>query len=300
MKVLFPSYYKDFSCIADKCRHSCCVGWEIDVDDDSVERFRAMDSELGREICSHISGDPASIQLCEGERCPFLDNGGLCRIISSLGQDAVPMICREHPRFYHTVRGRTEGGIGASCEEACRLILSRSDYDKFIELERDIDTPDETPFNTLKHRDLLYELMWDEIYYRNEYIYEIVTRYNLTKILHREDEWNKILSDLEYLDESRRGSLTVGRRIKDREKEAYLTRFFAYLIFRHVSPAENYDNMRARIGFSLLLTFILENMMAEGDPSFEEIVEFARTISEEIEYSEDNTASLIFEIESII
>ena len=58
--------------------------------------------------------------------------------------------------------------------------------------------------------------------------------------------------------------------------------------------------MRARIGFSLLLTFILENMIAEGNPGFEEIVEFARIISEEIEYSEDNTASLIFEIESII
>ena len=30
MTVTVPSYYKDFKCIADKCRHSCCIGWEID------------------------------------------------------------------------------------------------------------------------------------------------------------------------------------------------------------------------------------------------------------------------------
>jgi hypothetical protein len=38
-------------------------------------------------------------------------------------------------------------------------------------------------------------------------------------------------------------------------------------------------------------------MIADGDLSFEEIAESARILSEEIEYSEDNTASLIFDIE---
>ena len=76
-----------------------------------------------------------------------------------------------------------------------------------------------------------------------------------------------------------------------------MTRFLAYLVFRHVSVAESQDNLRARVGFCLLLLAIFENMIAEGELTFEEIVESARIVSEEIEYSEDNTASLIFEIE---
>ena len=32
MKIIAPNYYPAFRCIADKCRHSCCIGWEIDID----------------------------------------------------------------------------------------------------------------------------------------------------------------------------------------------------------------------------------------------------------------------------
>lgn len=130
MKVYFPSYYKDFKCIADRCRHSCCVGWEIDVDDGTVEVYEGLGGELGREIRSHISG--GVIAMCSDGRCPFLDSRGLCRIISSLGEEYVSDICREHPRFYHSVGGRIEGGIGISCEEAARIILSSDGYADFI------------------------------------------------------------------------------------------------------------------------------------------------------------------------
>ena len=37
MKLIAPDYYNKFSCIADKCRHSCCVGWEIDIDENTNE-----------------------------------------------------------------------------------------------------------------------------------------------------------------------------------------------------------------------------------------------------------------------
>ena len=32
MKEYIPDYYKDFQCIADKCKDSCCIGWEIMID----------------------------------------------------------------------------------------------------------------------------------------------------------------------------------------------------------------------------------------------------------------------------
>ena len=299
MKIYFPYYYKDFKCIADRCRHSCCVGWEIDVDDETLERYEAFDAPLRDEILSHISD--RAIGLCDDGRCPFLDECGLCRIISSHGESAVSVICREHPRFYHTVRGRSEGGIGAVCEEACRIILSSDGYYDFTEVDRSIDPPEETEFNSIKHRDYLYELLYiDDIKTYREKLLEIRQKYGIPDFLSDADGWNRILSELEYLEASRVGELRIGKRNGRAENKAYLQRFLAYLIFRHVSPAENYENMRARIGFCLLLALIFENALSECYPSFEEAVDIARVISEEIEYSEDNTSSLILEIESII
>ena len=32
MQNAYPDYYPLFHCIADRCRHNCCIGWEIDID----------------------------------------------------------------------------------------------------------------------------------------------------------------------------------------------------------------------------------------------------------------------------
>ena len=32
-----PDFYGKFKCTAEKCRHSCCIGWEIDIDKKSEE-----------------------------------------------------------------------------------------------------------------------------------------------------------------------------------------------------------------------------------------------------------------------
>ena len=33
MIVRVPDYFSEFSCIAGDCKDSCCLGWEIDIDD---------------------------------------------------------------------------------------------------------------------------------------------------------------------------------------------------------------------------------------------------------------------------
>ena len=46
MDIFAPSYYKKFKCIADKCHHNCCIGWEIDIDD---EALGTIDLEILRD-----------------------------------------------------------------------------------------------------------------------------------------------------------------------------------------------------------------------------------------------------------
>ena len=293
MTVYFPLYYKDFKCIAEKCRHSCCVGWEISVDNDTLEKYES----LGREdILLNING--SEITLCEDGRCPFLCADGLCRIISELGESYTSQICREHPRFYHRIGDRVEGGIGLSCEEACRIVLSSDAYGEFCAFAHSPEVAEETDFDSISHRKFIYSLLRDNGMSYNKTTKLIREEYSLKTPIHTEEEWNEILGELEYLDESHRKLLAF----KEGGGEHYeiYRRFLAYLVFRHVSVADCYENLRARIGFCLLLAELFEGLTVREDMTFEELCDIARIISEEIEYSEDNTSSLIFEFESAL
>lgn len=45
-----PDYYPKFSCIADKCKDSCCIGWEIDIDEDTYEFYKHTDGVIGKRL----------------------------------------------------------------------------------------------------------------------------------------------------------------------------------------------------------------------------------------------------------
>ena len=49
-----PDFYDDFHCLASSCRHSCCVGWEIDVDEDTLQYYQRIPGELGDELRRQI------------------------------------------------------------------------------------------------------------------------------------------------------------------------------------------------------------------------------------------------------
>ena len=119
MKLFAPSYYKNFKCIADKCRHSCCVDWEISVDGRSLERYRSSDISLKGEILSEISetDDGSIFKMRSDGRCPFLNSDGLCRIIMECGEEYLCDICALHPRFYNYFSSHAEVGLGMVCEE---------------------------------------------------------------------------------------------------------------------------------------------------------------------------------------
>lgn len=46
MNIYAPDYYPAFRCIASKCGHTCCAGWEIDVDAERVDFIRRAFSEI--------------------------------------------------------------------------------------------------------------------------------------------------------------------------------------------------------------------------------------------------------------
>ena len=288
MTLRAPKYYLDFVCIADRCKHSCCIGWEIDVDDAARRKYSALRGGYGEEIKMSICGNPPHFALREDDHCPHLDECGLCRIIRELGEDYLCDICREHPRFYNsTARGR-EVGLGISCEEACRILLSSDDYAEMIEIGEE-DGEIYTDFDAVTEREKVYEILSDRNIPYAERLRAIAEKHDTAPEKLSDEEWKELISNLEYLDESHR-ELFSGYSSKTEtppEIEPELERALAYFIYRHASPAENAEEFRAALGFSLFCERLLASIATKST-----ILDRARILSEEIEYSEDNTDAI--------
>ena len=50
MKIVVPNYYKEFQCIASACRHSCCIGWEIDIDPATYSYYSSIGGDIGERL----------------------------------------------------------------------------------------------------------------------------------------------------------------------------------------------------------------------------------------------------------
>ena len=120
-----PAFYDDFACLAGRCRHSCCRGWEIDVDPDARRLYQTLPGPLGDELRAALQEQDGtwSFRLTESRDCPFLRSDGLCRLILALGEDSLCDICALHPRFYQDVGEHELAGLGLCCEAAARLLL---------------------------------------------------------------------------------------------------------------------------------------------------------------------------------
>ncbi len=296
-KLCAPAYYRDFTCIADKCRHSCCVGWEIDVDEDTAHLYDTLTEGYGTHIRASIDveGDPDTphFRLGADDRCPHLAPNGLCNIISELGEGYLCEICREHPRFYHHTPHGMEVGLGMACEEACRIILASDGYGRFEEIEALNETAGNanSDFDAAAHRTALYAVLSDRALPYSERLLRIEDIYGVAPSSLPDSSWHLAFDLLEYLDERHHalfGHYTSTPPISD-EAEPVLERALAYFIFRHVSPVQTGDELRAALGFSLLCERLLASIAPHTEGG---IREAARIVSEELEYSEANTEAL--------
>ena len=125
MQSVVPQYYKEFNCVASKCKHNCCIGWEIDIDSSTYNYYKSIDGEFGEKLKNSIAETdcPHFINADNG-RCPHLNQNNLCDIILTLGEEALCEICTLHPRFINYFESRQEMGLGLCCEEAARIILT--------------------------------------------------------------------------------------------------------------------------------------------------------------------------------
>lgn len=154
MTEIFLSCFASFRCIAGACPDTCCAGWEVDLDEDTLRRYRQLPSAVGDEIRSAIcqEDDYTFFRLKNGQ-CPFLNKEKLCRLILALGEDSLSVTCREHPRFWEEYGNTRETCLSISCPESARLLLEEP-----LELcvqETDESAPEDSELDPAFFRQLL-------------------------------------------------------------------------------------------------------------------------------------------------
>ncbi len=123
--MIRPVFYNDFTCLADRCVHSCCKGWEIDIDPDTAEYYEGITGKTGEEIRANIFYDEEGCHFrMRNDSCPFLEESGLCRLIKTMGEDALCDVCALHPRFFFDVGEKEFAGLGLCCEGVCDLLMT--------------------------------------------------------------------------------------------------------------------------------------------------------------------------------
>ncbi|MGN0106587.1 MAG: flagellin lysine-N-methylase, partial [Hominilimicola sp.] len=293
MKLFAPDYYNDFSCIAGKCRHSCCVGWEIDVDDETFEYYKSVSGGLGERLNSGISIDSGTphFVLSEDERCPFLNKNNLCDIILNIGKDKLCQICADHPRYRNFFSDCTEIGLGLCCEAAGRLILARKQKTRLIVIEDDgvdeLVSDEEQVFFALRKR--LVDIAQNRTKSINNRIREMLTVCDITLPQKPAAEWADIYLALEHLDFAWTDRLNELKSIKeipplDDEWDIPLEQLLVYFLYRHTADGLYDGRFRERVAFAALGVYIVGMLFAaHGDITMNELIEIARVYSSEIE-----------------
>ncbi|MFR5876165.1 MAG: flagellin lysine-N-methylase [Eubacterium sp.] len=172
MKIVKPDYYKNFKCIAGDCPDSCCQGWEVDADEQSLEFYKTLNPSL--EIKQRIDKvldkdefDNSIFRLAPKKRCPFLNEENLCDMHIAIGQEHTPYTCRTFPRFIYDFGGTREIGISLSCPVAADMIYNLDSH-LILESEINADPPTlndidaETYFILIKARKKAFEVIQND------------------------------------------------------------------------------------------------------------------------------------------
>lgn len=305
MKLIAPDYYPAFSCIADKCRHSCCIGWEIDVDSDTYEYYKQINSDFGKRLMCGIDadGETPHFILSHDERCPFLNSRNLCDIITNLGEEALCQICSDHPRYRSFFSDRTEIGLGLCCEAAGKIILTHQAKMYLIQLEDDGEDEfifdDEQAFFNLRNR--IFDILQNRNLPVKMRIENMLAIFNVSFPKKSYKEWAAIFKGLERLDGEWDNRLDMLKAIDTDDLDVYETAFeqlLIYFIYRHLSGGLDDGMICERALFAVLGYHIIHALCCvwqknNGSLEIDDIVEAARLYSSEIEYSEDNINSLL-------
>ncbi|WP_405338611.1 flagellin lysine-N-methylase [Fibrobacter sp.] len=306
-----PDFYDQFQCIASRCTDTCCVGWEIDIDEASLEAYNKVAGAFGERLRANI--EDGHFKLLPHDRCPFLDKDNLCEVYQHLGEEALCNICTEHPRFVEVFGDIMERGLGLCCEEAARLLLEGEGPLAFTseecdEPEDELDDDDrEVRDQVLGQREWMFETLADPSIPFAEKLYKVFgyTGENpfapfesaeamiglLAKLESYGPDWDAALSRIKSRLESSEPIVDQGF-----FTETESLRLLAYLIYRHYAKCLFVGREQGKLQFALyfwnLARFFTKELAGETSvnprsPLALTKINAVKILSKQLEYCEE-------------
>lgn len=129
IEVLKTTNYDKFKCTADKCKFTCCDGWDVSIDADIYNKW---EKDNCSQILSNIKVEKSEngmgyfINKENHEPCPFLDKQGLCNIVKNHGEEYISSTCQKFPRVENKFEDRREFSLSCACPEVVEIISGLS------------------------------------------------------------------------------------------------------------------------------------------------------------------------------
>ena len=146
MKYTIPDYYREFDCIASDCPATCCAGWKIVIDDQSLNKYRACQTPFGNRLKNSIDWKEKTFRQYAG-RCAFLDERNLCDIYTEAGTKMLCRTCRRYPRHVEEFENEREISLSMSCPVVAGMILGRRQKVQFLTAEDSREESEDEEFD---------------------------------------------------------------------------------------------------------------------------------------------------------
>ena len=122
-----PTYVKKFQCDGRKCNAKCCRGWQVDIDRQTHERYKAISDPTMRKrvLDSLYWNEPSHSYRMNLDRssCPMLRADLLCDIQKTFGAGWLSNTCAEFPRRTFVIDTLIERTLSMTCPVAAELAL---------------------------------------------------------------------------------------------------------------------------------------------------------------------------------
>ena len=127
------NYLKHFECTAAACEDTCCHGWDIRVDQDTLERMHACPDSMLRDLLAanmRLEAPAKASPVCAARfkalgdyYCAFFESDRLCVLQKRAGPEYLPCLCHRYPREENIVDGCRERSAAIACPALARVVL---------------------------------------------------------------------------------------------------------------------------------------------------------------------------------
>lgn len=198
--------FDNFKCTADKCSFTCCTGWDISVDNDTLNKIKSKEDTkyILKDIKTEIIDDEKYYYIDKETHnvCSFLSDNKLCNIVINHGDECLSHTCRTFPRIKNSFDNLNEYSLSLACKEVVNIISNLNSKMNLIG-ESSINIDD---FLELKLRDDVLKIITNNKYKLDQKliaVFQMLATIEANEEI-TEDELLEMLSkyqDVKYLDE---------------------------------------------------------------------------------------------------